>query len=406
MVQQCCDLAEGCFLLDENEPKDTDQRDIHKYQSDWGTFNPEFLQQLDFNYETQPEIAVDWESVPESIHPQNGELGDERASNKQLQIEAMLRYILPMIDERLAMREEHAKKHNLHLEKLKVVDFGAGSGHLGLIVAHLRSVHCDVTLVERKEYACQQARRRSRQAFLEDVVTIAQMSLHEFSGFDPLTNDMTTTTSPLFDLGISLHSCGVLTDAVLELCIQHRASFCLCPCCYGQAAKHLPDEYLPRCHTLRFMHDMPTPQLSVNKSKDFVSLKDKRLCQRMGKIKPFYHIASAADCTSAANTLYVHSDNFRLAKRCMQVIDVDRLLWVRDLLPLDYNVSLADLEPLDITPKNNILLGTTNNTTFTCTKTEFRFIALAASCSENEHAEEGERQKTGQKDFAISKETD
>ena len=44
-------------------------------------------------------------------------------------------------------------------------------------------------------------------------------------------------TSPgaqLFDLGVSLHSCGLLTDGSLEACVLHRAAFALCPCCYGQ----------------------------------------------------------------------------------------------------------------------------------------------------------------------------
>lgn len=36
-----------------------------------------------------------------------------------------------------------------------------------------------------------------------------------------------------FDIGISLHACGVATDLVIQQCIKKQASFVCCPCCYG-----------------------------------------------------------------------------------------------------------------------------------------------------------------------------
>ena len=36
-----------------------------------------------------------------------------------------------------------------------------------------------------------------------------------------------------FDVGVCLHACGVATDMVLQQCIDRKASFVLCPCCYG-----------------------------------------------------------------------------------------------------------------------------------------------------------------------------
>jgi hypothetical protein len=40
-----------------------------------------------------------------------------------------------------------------------------------------------------------------------------------------------------FDLGFCLHACGMLTDWVQEICVAARASYVLCPCCYGQTPR-------------------------------------------------------------------------------------------------------------------------------------------------------------------------
>ena len=37
----------------------------------------------------------------------------------------------------------------------------------------------------------------------------------------------------VFDVGVSLHACGLATDLVIEQCIRSKASIVLCPCCYG-----------------------------------------------------------------------------------------------------------------------------------------------------------------------------
>ena len=36
-----------------------------------------------------------------------------------------------------------------------------------------------------------------------------------------------------FDVGVSLHACGVATDLVLRACLANNACFVSCPCCYG-----------------------------------------------------------------------------------------------------------------------------------------------------------------------------
>ena len=46
-----------------------------------------------------------------------------------------------------------------------------------------------------------------------------------------------------FDIGVSLHACGVATDLVIQACIRNGASFVSCPCCYGS---------LQKCHMLSY----------------------------------------------------------------------------------------------------------------------------------------------------------
>ena len=36
-----------------------------------------------------------------------------------------------------------------------------------------------------------------------------------------------------FDIGVSLHACGLATDLVLAKCLSADSSFVCCPCCYG-----------------------------------------------------------------------------------------------------------------------------------------------------------------------------
>lgn len=81
----------------------------------------------------------------------------------------------------------------------------------------------------------------------------------------------------------------------------------------------------------------------------------------------------------------------------MQLVDADRLYWVQQQhCGYDY-VRMLSIQPLELTPKNNIIVGIPNNKrvhleNLDCT-------ALVASASENVNAEAGEKHKTGQDAF-------
>ena len=106
------------------------------------------------------------------------------------------------------------------------VDFCAGSGHVGLVLAAKRP-DALVYIVEKKKQHCVLAQERADKAGLSNVV-VANCQLSDF------------TTR--FDVGMGLHACGPATDLIHSLCLSACASYVLAPCCYGFISKAL-DRY-------------------------------------------------------------------------------------------------------------------------------------------------------------------
>jgi hypothetical protein len=137
---------------------------------------------------------------------------------------------------------------------------------------------------------------------------------------------------------------------------------------------------------------MSTPQPQTESSP-----KERRRLRKLQNTKPFYMVARSADCTSAVDSNFLKTQNFILAKRCMQIVDADRLLWAAQH---DYSVCMASLRPLEVTPKNNVILGMPGGNKEHVVVVDM--VALAASTRENTDAEAGEKQKTGQEQFRKS----
>ncbi|CAD7970488.1 unnamed protein product [Amoebophrya sp. A120] len=130
---------------------------------------------------------------------------------------------------------------------LHIVDFCAGSGHVGLLVAHFFGPDkVQVTCVDRCPGKCEMGNNRAKDAGLTNAKFVRK-SLEECGiGRDDdseiklkqhETASATTTIEQdvfKFDVALSLHSCGLLTDAILKMCTEQKASFVLVPCCYGQ----------------------------------------------------------------------------------------------------------------------------------------------------------------------------
>nr|SVE78857.1 EOG090X0615 [Daphnia lumholtzi] len=122
---------------------------------------------------------IDWASLPDPAHPQQGHVPGSRVDRKIQQLDGMATAVIDAVSEGDV-----------------VVDFCSGGGHLGIILAYLLP-RCHVVMVDNKEESVRNARRRVAQLMLNNV-TVIQSNLDYFRG--------------RFDLGVALHACGVATD--------------------------------------------------------------------------------------------------------------------------------------------------------------------------------------------------
>lgn len=286
------------------------------------------------------EDYIDWSQVPASLDPAAGELSADRAIRKRQQVASLIEYVEI---EMKSMISEESRLNNC------IVDFGSGSGHLALLVAH-RNPTFKVILVERKEYSVEVAERRMRECSLHN----ASIYCGDIRKIDQHYSDLHIC------LGISLHSCGLLTDYAVDLCLKYRAGMVLVPCCYGQIGKPPPDKI--------FSLDEISERSS---DRILTSLRDKDTLQI---------ISSAADTVVGMDGDLLNSSGFLIAKSAMRMIDIDRCLrsiyslresqWLShsdDASVIEscaperdrrrYICAVKSLRPLSCSPKNNVLIA-------------------------------------------------
>eukprot|EP00911_Craspedida_sp_UC1_P002157 UC1_evm5s1656 len=254
-------------------------------------------------------LVIEWEAVPEGLDPSTGDLDAGRSLRKRQQLESAVAHAMRLVKE----TQKSCNRAHYHC-----VDFGAGSGHLGLLMAYTQK-KCRVTLVERKEWSVRQMRERLER--LGDVEMVSRVTV-----FHGSVDDFAATNQD-FDLAVSMHSCGTLTDEILAQCLRWKAAFSLVPCCYGQING-------TRSRAL---------------SQHYHSALDEAA---------YRAIVSAADYSVAAGqwAKFASCDNnFRLAKTCMRLVDQDRLAHTSEIS--EYTCTLASLEPLGCSPKNNVIQG-------------------------------------------------
>lgn len=233
------------------------------------------------------EIRFDWTNVPFDITPEGGSLPPSRLKRKSEQLENLCKPVMKL-----------AKAGDV------IVDFCSGSGHLGILLAYFLP-NCTIILLENKEESLKRARERVRLMKLTNV-RFYQCNLDYFKGD--------------FDIGLSLHACGVATDLVIQQCIKKNAIFVSCPCCYGS---------LHDCHHLTY------PRSNVFK--------------KQIDSKEYMILSHAADQTHDKQNVKTEQ-----GYECMAIIDTDRKLQAEQF---NYKVYLSKLIPDTCTPKNHILVG-------------------------------------------------
>ena len=123
---------------------------------------PSFLRGEDPDPSTAslPPLDLDWNSLPEGTDPSSGDLDEGRSFRKRQQLASMLAHVAAFLEGEEQQEDEDEKEDTEGAspaavpgrQKLTVVDVGAGTGHLGLLVAHLWPERCRVILLERKEW--------------------------------------------------------------------------------------------------------------------------------------------------------------------------------------------------------------------------------------------------------------
>lgn len=245
---------------------------------------------IEIRTEAEPfgvEMSLDWSAIPYEATPEGGSLPPARLRKKQQQLENMCKSVLKL-----------AKPGDT------IVDFCSGSGHLGILVAYLLP-QCFVILLDNKEESLSRAKSRVEKLNLTNV-KLYQCNLVYFKGD--------------FDIGMSLHACGVATDLVIERCIRKNAAFVSCPCCYG---------------SLRDCHHLTYPRSETFKTRIEQS--------------NYLILSHAADQTHDEQNLKT-----KQGCRCMAIIDTDRKLQAEQF---NYRVHLARFVPDTCTPKNHMLVG-------------------------------------------------
>ncbi|CAG0890906.1 unnamed protein product [Cyprideis torosa] len=242
--------------------------------------------------QSPPSLNLDWKRLPAEVGITES-LPEDRLVRKQQQLESLVEVVCSMAE-----------------PGSTIVDFCSGGGHVGILLAYLLP-RSRVVLVENKERSLKKAEERLRKSCLSNVV-LCQCNLDYFVG--------------PFDVGVALHACGSATDLVLKKCVEHRASFVLCPCCYGA----IRDNHL----------------LSYPLSDDFRS----RFSGRMSSqgLSCYLSLAHGSDQT--------HSDSEKLeqGRICMRFVDEDRLKWAETR---GYRVKILRLKPPGASPKDHLIVG-------------------------------------------------
>lgn len=233
-------------------------------------------------------ISLPWSSFPSALSPQEGQLPFSRLQRKCQQLENVVSAVKSV-----------AKNGDV------IVDFCAGGGHVGIVIAYCLP-DCKILLVENKEASLVRAKKRVEALELKNVVFI-QCNLDYFKGY--------------FNVGVSLHACGVATDLVMLKCLEQRAAFICSPCCYGGV--------------------QPNHILSYPRSQVY--------CNLSLSVTEYLTLGHAADQTHDET-----NPKTEQGQLCMRLIDTDRLILAQEL---SYTTRLVLMQPKSCSPKNHLLIG-------------------------------------------------
>lgn len=276
-----------------------------------------------------------------------------RAQRKQEQLDSMMRCIFSLLP---------LKGPASNSRPFTIVDFGGGSGHLGIPLALLlprcRVIVVDLTvksieLLHSKAIRCVQERNHhpgestapANQTLQKEVIAPTAIP-NLFTFWGPLER---FPQDERFDIGVALHLCGQSTDMALRLCGQaHAVGVVACPCCVGKLNSTRKNPYIwhatgNNTSTVQYPQSKQFCKL-LNKS-SFASDPD-RAWNALAKAADYSGENAGESCRTSRNATR------RAAKA---LLETDRRLFLQETF--DYRTALMRMEPWEASPKNDILVA-------------------------------------------------
>ena len=219
-----------------------------------------------------------------------------------------------------------------------VCDFASGSGHQSIPLAY-HFPKCNFILIDMKQKSLQIAEERCKRLGLKNV-TFYHGKIEEYDG--------------KFDVGMSLHACGVATDLAFLKCFEQSAVCISCPCCIGKVV--LKDN--------KYKNNVKTSEenaIEYPKSTVFQNILTKNEYHALASAGDFgghdgIDETTIGNLTRSENFKSIElKDNSNSRRICKSMVELDRILHAREE-GNDYQTWMFTLEPKSCTPKNDIII--------------------------------------------------
>ncbi len=272
----------------------------------------------------------------------------ERATRKEQQLQSMLRCILQLIP------SHHEKESSF-----TIVDFGGGSGHLGIPLALLLP-ECRVIVVDLGKRSLDLMHEKA-ELVMREIKEDSSLSIHKSKlpipswveidpafrccGRDGILENLLSFHGPVenytgpIDMALALHLCGQATDVTLRKAASVDAvAIILAPCCVGKLSQQVrnPDVFHA---TGQNIATVSYPQSST-------------FCQLISQQADWDALVKAADYSNEQESRTSRNATRRTAKA---LLETDRRLFLETTY--NYRTALMRMDPWEATPKNDILVA-------------------------------------------------
>mmetsp|Transcript_3795 Transcript_3795/g.6856 ORF Transcript_3795/g.6856 Transcript_3795/m.6856 type:complete len:300 (-) Transcript_3795:199-1098(-) len=266
-----------------------------------------------------------------------GQLPPIRVQRKRQQLDNIMAFVVPFIH---STNTPSASCSARPSDRRKVVvDFCCGCGHQSIPLAFLFP-SVSFVLIDTNDRSLDIAKNRVKRLQLTNVrfITDNIQNFHE-----------------TFDIGISLHACGVATDIAIQKCVLARAVYVSIPCCVGKIVHYDSDRAERSCGDVSYPRSAEYRAAGCSLLKYLVIAKAADYGHHGFDTGGQSEYTDSSDGRSAvgggADMGGALTAARRLAKR---VIEQDRNFYARGQ---EYRTFMTVCHPTSCTPKNDVVIG-------------------------------------------------